>query len=174
MKRSLLIASMLILSAFHRAAAQSSDHESHGVSIGVLGGTWSIGSGLWPFFLMTGDVRLTPHFILGGAAGAVSRPLILCSEGIDDPMCDRTKMIRMVAATARYEFGDRRLRPYIGASAGRTWYFESGTLVALHGGLYFAATSRINLRLDAALQTIAESEGLGGATSLQAGASIRP
>ena len=164
---------LLSIVLLQQASAQESNSDANRLSIGVLGGAWSIGHGQWPFFLMNVEFDLTPQFAIGATAGAVSRPRVLCSDGIDDPMCDRWKLIRMLTATARLDLTRSRMRPYIGISTGRTWYFGVGSIGSLHGGLSLTASRNVTVRLDGALHFLAE-EDIGGATSIQAGVFIRP
>ena len=158
------------LLAAHAAFAQS---EAHPVSAAFLVGTWSTGAGAWPFVLVGGEYRAGSHVTLGLHAGGVSRPVTLCSDAVDDPMCDKRKVIRMLVAQARFEFGARALRPYVGVASGRTWYYNPGILVGLHAGLLISAERRISFRIDGAENIIVENSEAGGATSLQVGASYR-
>jgi len=161
---------LLVLGARMVCAQQE---RTHGVSVDVLGGTWSIGEGAWPFILAGAEYRVSPRVALGLSVGGVSRPVNLCSSGVDDPICDARKVIRMVTAEARFDLRARGIRPYVAVSSGRTWYFHSGTEVALLGGLAIPVNARISARGEAALRFIGESGEAAGATSLQIGAAFR-
>jgi hypothetical protein len=165
------ILAVLLVSGAARLRAQ--ERSVHRVSVGALAGTWWIGQGYWPFVLVGAEYQATTYLSLGLQAGGVSRPVEVCPNGLTYPLCDRRKLIRMVAGNVRYELGSGTIRPYVGASLGPTWYHGDGTRAAVHGGAALPVGRRLSFRLDGALNLLIAQDGYGGASSLQAGLYLR-
>jgi len=165
------IGALLLVSG---AASLSAQEQSvHRISVGALGGTWWIGQGYWPFVLVGAEYQASAHTSVGIQVGGVSRPVEVCSKGVNYPSCDRRKLIRMLSGNLRYELGSGTVRPYVGASLGPTWYYGDGTRAAVHAGAVVPAGARLSFRLDGALNLLAEQGDYGGASSLQAGLYVR-
>src|SRR5262245_33753199 len=149
MKRICLLSA--VLSVFAAGDATAQELEPGRVAVGILGGRWSTESHKRrPFVLVTADYVLSRAIVIEASAGAAQLKTRICGDGEVDPSCNENKAFRTFTVMARFEPTQSGLRPYVGASLGRTWFFEASGVFCLHAGLTIVPLRDSGARFDTA------------------------